>query len=228
MIPISDEPGPRRRPPVVTFSLIAINVVVFIYELSLGAGVETLFNSAGVVPLEFALNRDVPPPAPGGLYLTTLLTSMFLHGGLLHVGSNMLYLWIFGDNVEDRLGHGQYLAFYMVCGLLASLAHIAFNWGARTPSVGASGAIAGVLAAYLVLFPQAVVRTLLFLGPFVVVRRVPALLMIGFWFVTQVFSGIAALGATEQTAGGGVAFWAHVGGFVAGLALVFLMRPAQR
>jgi membrane associated rhomboid family serine protease len=228
MIPISDDPGPRHLTPIVTFGLVLVNVLVFLFELSLGDGVERLFQSAGVIPLEFTVNRDVPPPAPiPGVYYTTLITSMFLHGGLLHIGSNMLFLWIYGDNVEDSMGHGRFLLFYLLCGLVASATHIFFNWGSRIPSVGASGAIAGVLGAYLILFPSASIRTLLFLGPFITMTRVPALILIGFWFVTQVFSGILALGETEQTAG--VAFWAHVGGFVAGLVLIFLFRrPARR
>ena len=226
MIPIGDDPGPRRLTPIVTFTLVAINVLVFIYELSLGGAVEGLFRSAGVIPLEFARNQDLPPAAPGGSYYTTLLTSMFLHGGLLHIGSNMLFLWVYGDNVEDRLGHGRFLLFYLLCGLVASATHIFFNWGSRIPSIGASGAIAGVLAGYLLLFPRASIRTLLFLGPFITMTRVPAVLLIGFWFVTQVFSGVAAIGESEQTSG--VAFWAHVGGFVAGLPLVLLLRQRQR
>jgi membrane associated rhomboid family serine protease len=144
----------------------------------------------------------------------------------MHIGSNMLFLWIFGDNVEDRLGHGKYLLFYLLCGLGASAAHIYFNWGSRIPSVGASGAIAGVLAGYLLLFPSASIRTLLVLGWFVTVTRVPAIIMIGFWFVTQLLSGVASLGRVEQTSG--VAFWAHIGGFVVGLPLVLLLRGPQR
>jgi membrane associated rhomboid family serine protease len=226
MIPISDDPPIRRSFPIVTLTLIAVNIVVFLYELSMGSAIDTLFRSAGVTPLEFATGRDIPPPAPGGTIYTTLLTSMFLHGGFLHIGSNMLFLWIFGDNVEDALGHLRYLAFYLVCGLGASAAHIYFNWGSQIPSVGASGAIAGVLAGYVVLFPSASVRTLLFLGPFFTMTRVPAIFMIGFWFVTQLLSGVAALGQVEQTSG--VAFWAHIGGFVVGLPLVLLLRQASR
>jgi membrane associated rhomboid family serine protease len=226
MIPIRDDPGPRRLTPFVNFTLILINVAVFVYELSLGEAVERLFFSAGVIPLEFARNQDIPPAAPGGVYYTTLLTSMFLHGGILHIAGNMLFLWIYGDNVEDRLGHGRFLLFYLLCGLVASATHIFFNWGSQIPSVGASGAIAGVLAGYLVMFPRATIRTLLFLGPFITMTRVPAILLIGFWFITQVFSGVASLGTTEQTSG--VAFWAHVGGFVAGLPLVFLLRRPER
>jgi membrane associated rhomboid family serine protease len=225
VIPISDDPGPRRSTPFVTFLLIAANVAVFVYELSLGTRLDGLFQSAGVVPLEFVRNQDLPPAAPGGIYYTTLLTSMFLHGGFLHIASNMLFLWIYGDNVEDRLGHGRFLLFYLLSGLAASAAHIFFNASSQIPSVGASGAIAGVLAGYLILFPRATIRTLVFLGPFITMTRVPALLLIGFWFVTQVFSGVASLGESEQTAG--VAFWAHIGGFVAGLPLILLLRPPR-
>jgi membrane associated rhomboid family serine protease len=227
MIPIGDDhPRPRRSFPIVTLTLIAVNVVVFIYELSLGNGIDSLFRSAGVVPQEFTIRQDLPPPAPLNTYYATLITSMFLHGGFMHIGSNMLFLWIFGDNVEDRLGHGKYLLFYLLCGLGASAAHIYFNWGSRIPSVGASGAIAGVLAGYLLLFPSASIRTLLVLGWFVTVTRVPAIIMIGFWFVTQLLSGVASLGRVEQTSG--VAFWAHIGGFVVGLPLVLLLRGPQR
>jgi membrane associated rhomboid family serine protease len=226
MIPLGVDPGPRRLAPVVTVVLLLINVAAFVYEMSLGEGIERLFRSAGVTPLEFTRGQDLPPPAPLGIFYTTLLTSMFLHGGLLHIASNMLYLWVFGDNVEDRMGHGRFLLFYLLCGLVASAVHIFFNAGSQIPSVGASGAIAGVLAGYLILFPRASIRTLLVLGIFITMTRVPALLLIGFWFVTQVFSGIASLGVTEQTAG--VAFWAHVGGFLAGLVLVFFFRTSRR
>src|SRR5689334_16298743 len=144
MIPISDDPEQRRSFPLVTLALIAINVVVFIFELGV-PDTNALFQSAGVVPLEFATGRDIAPAAPLGSYYSTLITSMFLHGGWLHFGSNMLFLWIFGDNVEDHLGHLRYVLFYFVCGLVASITHIYFNWGSPVPSVGASGAIAGVL-----------------------------------------------------------------------------------
>jgi membrane associated rhomboid family serine protease len=225
MIPISDDPPPRRSFPIVTLTLIAVNIVVFLWELTV-TNTDALFLAAGVTPIEFATGRDLPPPAPLNSYYTTLLTSMFLHGGWLHIGSNMLFLWIFGDNVEDRLGHLRYLLFYLLCGLGASAAHIYFNWGSPIPSVGASGAIAGVLAGYFVLFPRATVRTLLFLGPFITITRVPAIIMIGFWFVTQLLSGVAALGQVEQTSG--VAFWAHIGGFIVGLPLVVLLRRSDR
>jgi membrane associated rhomboid family serine protease len=225
MIPIGDDPEPRRSFPFVTLTLIAINIAVFIYELAY-PNPDTLFRSAGVIPLEFATGRDVPPAAPLGNYYTTLVTSMFLHGGFLHIASNMLFLWIFGDNVEDRLGHLRFLIFYFLCGLGASAAHIYFNLGSPIPSVGASGAIAGVLAGYSLLFPSATIRTLLFLGPFITITRIPAVIMIGFWFVTQLLSGVASLGVSEQTAG--VAFWAHIGGFIVGLPLSILLRQPRR
>ncbi|MCC6174758.1 MAG: rhomboid family intramembrane serine protease [Chloroflexi bacterium] len=225
MIPIGDEPAPSQGWPVVNLTLILANIAVFAYELSLGDAVQGLLQSAGVVPLEFTRQIDLPPPAPLGLYGTTLITSMFLHAGLLHIGSNMLYLWIFGDNVEARLGHARYLLFYFLAGLGAGAAQIFFNANSQIPSVGASGAIAGVLAGYLLLFPSATIRTLIFLGPFITFTRLPALILIGIWFVTQLFSGLVSIGRTEQTAG--VAFWAHVGGFVVGLILVKLLAPRQ-
>jgi membrane associated rhomboid family serine protease len=228
MIPIGDDPPPRRSFPIVTLTLIALNIVVFLYELTV-PNINSLFLSAGVTPREFMLGRDLPPQAPYGNIYLTLITSMFLHGGWLHIGSNMLFLWIFGDNVEDRLGHLRYLLFYFACGLAANAAQIYFNQSSTIPSVGASGAIAGVLAGYFVLFPRATVRTLLFIGPFITVTRIPAIIMIGFWFVTQVVSGLASLGpATAQTNPNGVAFWAHVGGFIVGLPLVLLLRRPER
>ncbi|MBI2756578.1 MAG: rhomboid family intramembrane serine protease [Chloroflexi bacterium] len=227
MIPLSDAPGPRRLKPIVNWLLILVNVGVFLYELSLGdRALSQLFYAAGVVPVEFTRGQEVGPPPPFGPTWTTVLTSMFMHAGFLHIGSNMLYLFIFGDNVEDRLGHVRYLLFYVLTGTIAAATHIAMNGNSAVPTVGASGAIAGVLGAYLVLFPRASVRTLLFIGPFFTVTRVSAFLLIGFWFVTQFFSGIASLGAPSE-ATGGVAVWAHVGGFVAGMVLLVVFRPRR-
>lgn len=222
MIPISDEPGPRRTFPFVMLSIIAINVLVFLYELSLGpAGLDGLARQAGVVPADIVRGRGMEP-APLGVEYLTLVTSMFLHGGFLHIASNMLYLWIFGDNVEDRFGHLRFLVFYMVVGILAGLAHVVTNLGSTVPSIGASGAIAGVLAAYLLMFPRAPVRTLLLVGPVLFITRVSALMLIGFWFILQLVSGLLELGAISQE--GEIAFWAHVGGFVAGLVLTPVFR----
>lgn len=210
--------------PVVMVGILIVNVLVFLYELSLGdRGLERFFYSAGVIPAEFLSGRNIGTPPPGGVIYVTLFTSMFMHGGFLHIASNMLYLWVFGDNVEDQLGHLGFLVFYLACGVVASFTHIFVNAGSQIPSIGASGAIAGVLGAYLVMFPSATIRTLMFLGPFVFLPRISAFFLIGFWFVTQAFAGLASLGATsEQTAG--VAVWAHVGGFVAGLGLVWAFR----
>ena len=224
MIPLSDAPErPRRTFPYVVITLIALNILVFFYEISLGAGaLEQFVSGFGVVPYEILTGQDVPPASPKPIFLT-LLTSMFIHGGFLHIGANMLFLWIFGDNVEDRLGHLTFLLFYLASGLFADLTHIAASGLSMTPSIGASGAIAGVLAAYLILFPHSSVRTLLFIPPFVTITRISALVLILVWFMVQLFNGLASLTvATEQTSG--VAFWAHVGGFVGGLVLLYLIR----
>jgi membrane associated rhomboid family serine protease len=229
VIPIGDDPK-RRIFPWVTVTLILANIAVFVYELGLtNTGLEQFVMSVGTIPLEIQTGTDIPPPAPGPIYIT-LLTAMFVHGGFLHIASNMLYLWVFGDNVEDVFGHLGFLAFYFASGIAAGLTHVFVNAGSDIPSVGASGAVAGVLGAYILMFPSAKVRTILFLGPFITVPRIPAMLLIGFWFVTQLISGIAALDATTAQAAG-VAFWAHIGGFIAGLLLAMLMRgrrPVQQ
>lgn len=223
MIPLHDDPK-SRSVPVVTIGLIVINVLLFLYELSLGDRVDTFLQAFGAVPAEIASGHDVAPSAPLGNVYLTLFTSMFLHGGFLHLASNMVYLWVFGDNVEDTFGHVGYILFYLLCGLVAGLAQILIDVGSDLPSIGASGAIAGVLGAYLILYGSAQVRTLVFLGPIILLPRVPAMLLIGFWFVTQLISGIGVLTErTHQT--GGVAFWAHIGGFVAGVLLALVFRP---
>src|ERR1700730_15015624 len=227
MIPIRDDPGERRRSfPWVMLGILVLNVVVFIFELGIGdtSALNNLLYADGVVPVEFTRGVLVGPPPPLGMPWTTLFTSMFLHGGFLHIASNMLYLFIFGDNVEDRLGHFRFLIFYFVCGILAGITHIVVNASSDVPSIGASGAIAGVLAAYLRLFPHAQVRTLIFIGPIVLVPRIAAALLILFWFATQAFAGITSLGATTDQSSG-VAVWAHIGGFVSGLILLEIMRP---
>lgn len=224
MIPIKDR-NPTHRFPVVTILILLINVVIFVLELSLDeAGLEHFFLTYGVVPAAV-----VHAFGQGTLDLMTffpLLSSMFLHGGFLHLGGNMLYLWIFADNVEDKLGHGRFLAFYLLCGLAATVLHIVIDPGSPVPTVGASGAISGVLGAYLLMFPGARVVTVIPILFFLQVAELPALVVLGFWFVIQFFSGIASLG--YQTAGGGgVAWWAHIGGFVAGLLLVIPLRKFQ-
>src|SRR5438445_5136086 len=230
MIPVRDDPGePRRSFPWVMLSILVLNVLAFVFELSFGstASLDNLFLSAGVVPVEFTHPGTLVGPPPLGSPITTLFTSMFLHGGLLHIASNMLYLFIFGDNVEDKLGHLRFLIFYFVCGLAAGATHIVVNAGSSTPSIGASGAIAGVLAAYLRLYPHAEVRTLLFIGPIVLVPRIAAAFLIVFSFFHQFVSGIMTLGVNTDTSGG-VAVWAHIGGFIAGLILVQIMAPRPK
>jgi membrane associated rhomboid family serine protease len=223
VIPISDDPQ-RRSFPWVTILLILANVAVFVYELGLGTRQLNLFmQSVGVVPFEISTGRDIPPPDIGPVYLT-LFTSMFVHGGFLHIASNMLYLWVFGDNIEDAFGTVGFLGMYLASGVAGGLAQVLSSPMSEIPSVGASGAIAGVLGAYIILFPHARVRTLLFLGPVLLFPRIAAVFLIGFWFLTQLMSGLAALEVTtEQT--GGIAFWAHIGGFVAGLVIALLFKP---
>ncbi len=229
MIPISDSPR-RRNVPIVNVLIIFVNVAVFLYETTLSdLQLQNFVMSYGIVPAEIVKGLDLPPAVPFPIWLTTL-TAMFIHGGWLHLGSNMLFLWVFGDNVEDRLGSLPYLFFYLVCGIIAALVQIATGPGSTVPSIGASGAIAGVLGAYILLFPRATVRSILPVIPFGCLFGfipIPAVLMIGLWFIIQIFSGIADLGvATAQS--GGVAYWAHIGGFVTGIVLVLAFRRVAR
>ncbi len=207
MFPIGDDNTSRRIVPLVTYALIALNVVFFLVELS---GGDAFIEKWAFVPSRFLAN-------PLGDFLT-LFTAMFMHAGWVHLGGNMLYLWIFGDNVEDRFGHIKFIIFYLFCGLAATFAQLAFNTSSNIPNLGASGAIAGVLAAYLVLFPQGKVKVLQ--GQRVI--QVPALIVIGLWIVLQFFSGIGSIASTAET--GGVAYMAHIGGFIAGFVLTFLFR----
>ena len=213
MIPIGDDDSTRRIVPTVTYILIAINVLVFLIELSAG---EAFINRWAFVPSRFLAN-------PAGDFVT-LFTSMFMHAGWVHLIGNMLYLWIFGDNVEDRLGHGMFLVFYLVCGVAAAFAQMAVNMTSSIPNVGASGAIAGALGAYIVMFPGQRVRVLVGRA----ITTMPALIVIGFWIVLQLFSSFAAITDSSQTEGGGVAYMAHVGGFFAGVLLAFVLGGARR
>ena len=215
MLPLRDD-NPRRRVPAVTFLLIALNVAAFLWELSLGQRLDQSIFRIAFVPARFWIPGYWLPD------LLTILTSMFLHGSLMHIGSNMLYLWIFGDNVEDRLGHVRFALFYLLCGFIATMAHAIFSPGSRLPSIGASGAIAGVLGAYLILYPGARVLTLIPIFFFITIREIPAIFILGFWFVLQLFSGVGSLGVADAQDMGGVAWWAHIGGFVAGIALIVL------
>ncbi|MDI6694306.1 MAG: rhomboid family intramembrane serine protease [Anaerolineales bacterium] len=217
MIPIRDG-IPTRETPVVNYLLIAANVLVFLWMFLIpDTALETVGNKYAMVPAHFADGVTLAD-------LMTIFTSMFMHAGWAHIAGNMLYLWIFGDNVEDRLGHGRYLVFYLVGGVVASLTHLATNWGSDLPTVGASGAIAAVLGAYLVFFPASRIATFIPLGYFSRLTVVPAVVVLGLWFVLQLFDGVLALGGADV---GGVAFWAHVGGFVAGMVMAKLL-PTQR
>ncbi len=212
MIPLKDA-NPTERFPVVTVLLIALNIAVFLYQLSLGAGPrsESFVAAFALIPSRL-LQHGIPAgqvPA-----VATVFTSMFLHGGPMHVGGNMLYLWIFGNNVEDAMGRVRFIVFYLLCGAVASLSHAVLNAGSPVPMIGASGAVSGVLGAYLLLYPRARVLTLFSLGFFFRLIEVPALAVLGLWFLLQFANAVLAPGA------GGVAWVAHVGGFLAGLALI--------
>jgi len=205
MFPIGDDDTSRRTVPVVTFVLIALNVLFFFVELG---GGDAFIEQWAFVPRRFLSN-------PSGDFLT-LFSSMFMHAGWVHLGGNMLYLWIFGDNVEDRFGHIKFFFFYLLCGLAATFAQLAFSMGSNVPNLGASGAIAGVLGAYILMFPQQQVKVLIGRS----VTPVSALIVIGGWIVLQFFSGFASIADTADT--GGVAYMAHIGGFIAGFVLTFL------
>jgi len=217
MLPLKDD-VPSRSFPWVNVFLIVTNSAVFLWEVLLGTEAKGLIVNYGIVPHDL-LTSGLPR-------VHTLVTSMFLHGGWAHIVGNMLYLWIFGDNVEDCLGRVRYLLFYLFCGLIASLAHIATSAGSLVPTIGASGAISGVLGGYILLYPRAGVWTFVFFGFFVRMLKVPAFFLLGFWILVQLVSGAASLSQTD----GGIAWFAHIGGFFAGLALVklFQKRPPVR
>lgn len=209
MFPIGDDNSTRRATPVITFILIAINLFVFFLELQNG---EAFIQRWAFFPAKFS--QDPIAAAP------TIFSAMFLHGGWAHLFGNMLYLWIFGDNVEDRFGKFGFLAFYLVCGIAASLAQYVVDPQMAIPNVGASGAIAGVLGAYILMFPRAMVRVAIGYN----IVALPAILVLGFWIALQLFSGVGSIAATDETADvGGVAYMAHVGGFVAGLILTLVV-----
>ncbi|HET7494594.1 MAG TPA: rhomboid family intramembrane serine protease [Candidatus Limnocylindrales bacterium] len=226
MIPLRDA-NPTSRTPVVTLSLIAACVAVFAYQLSLTAngGEDALGRFVarwGIVPVE--LVRALSAGQVVSQEALTLVTSQFLHGGWLHIAGNMLFLWIFGNNVEDRFGRAAFLAFYLVGGILAGLSQVAIGPDSQIPTIGASGAIAATLGAYLVLFPGARVTTAVFLVFFYQLIDVPAVIVLAFWFVLQLLDGLASLGVSATTASGGVAIFAHIGGFVFGAVVALLVR----
>jgi len=228
MIPIRDD-TPRYTTPYITYFLIALNVAVFLFELSVGKGsngaLNSLIHQFGVVPRRFSADISGPRVDLVGAFLP-IFTSMFLHASWLHIIGNMWVLWIFGDNIEDYLGHFPYLVFYLFCGFAGAIAHIFLNAGSRVPSVGASGAIAGIMGAYLVLYPKAKVLTIVPLIIFFTFWWLPAWIVLGYWFLIQFVSGATSIAYSSQTSGG-VAFWAHVGGFLAGGLLIKLL-PRHR
>jgi membrane associated rhomboid family serine protease len=235
MLPLRDT-IPSMRFPAVTIGLIVVNACVFLFELGIGTrGLDAVFYQWGIVPCTYTGTCHARILTPSGFrsgslhpnYLT-LLSSMFLHGGWMHIIGNMWSLWIFGDNVEDRMGRTGFLCFYLLSGLTAGVLHIAFNPSSRVPTVGASGAIAGVMGAYLLLFPHARVLTLVPIFIFLQTIELPAVFFLGFWFLTNLLSGIGSLAA--HTGAGGVAWWAHIGGFLVGLlwALPLRRRDAKR
>ncbi len=224
MLPFKDN-IPTERFPIVTVALIIINLLVFMYEASLGSGVDTFLYQYGMIPYEIT-QGEILVPREFPVYLT-LVTSMFLHAGLLHVGGNMLFLWIFGNNVEDSMGRFRFIVFYLVCGLAAGFAQIAIDPSSQVVTVGASGAIAGVLGGYILLYPRARVTTLVFLGFFITFIELPAIVVLVFWFIIQLFSGSISLFGDQGT-GGGVAYFAHIGGFVAGLLLIKIFTFGRR
>jgi membrane associated rhomboid family serine protease len=224
VFPLKDD-NPTSTTPVFTVGLIILNALVFVYQFSLEAGGpdgaragQAFISEFGLVPcrLTGACRSAADLPSP----VLSIFTSMFMHGGLFHIAGNMLYLWIFGNNVEDTLGHARFVVFYLLSGVAAALAQTAIGPDSTVPMVGASGAISGVLGAYLILFPHAYVTTLIIFGFFFRLVRIPAVVVLGFWIVIQVVSGLGSLGV-----GGGVAFFAHIGGFLAGMGLLFLLRP---
>lgn len=222
MIPIGDDDSGRRLTPFVTITLIALNVLVFLLELGQGseAQLQNFFQKWSVVPQEYATRTDLPPGIPLPFWFT-LFSSMFMHGGWMHLIGNMLYLWVFGDNVEDRWGHIKFLLIYLICGIAASFAHILFNLHSTIPSLGASGAISGVLGAYIIMFPRNRIRVLVGRG----IASLPAVVVLGFWIVLQFINQLGQMGNTTETAG--VAYWAHIGGFLAGVLFAFILRPSK-
>lgn len=213
MIPLRDT-QPSHHFPVVTVGLIAVNVLAFLYQISLD---------------EFSLNHFVAEYGlvPRRLQLTDFVTNIFLHGGWWHLIGNMWFLWIYGDNIEDILGRGKFLLFYVLCGVAAGLVHVLFNLDSRVPTIGASGAIAGIMGAYLVKFPHSRILTLVPVIIFITTMEIPAWLILLYWFVLQFFSGVGTIGQSHLNQGG-VAWFAHVGGFLAGIALIYLLRPQAK
>jgi membrane associated rhomboid family serine protease len=223
MIPLRDE-NPSRITPLVTYAVFGACIVAFLWQLSLGERMQAAVYSLGLIPAVLFGVVDLPPPLQVVPPVATIFTSMFLHGSLLHIGSNMLYLWIFADNIEEVLGHGRFVLFYLLCGVAAAMAQALPDPASQVPMIGASGAISGVLGAYLVLFPTARVLVLVPIGFVLTTARLPAVIVLGLWFALQLLSSVLA----PPGEGGGVAFGAHIGGFVAGMGLIWLFPRRDR
>lgn len=226
MIPLKDR-NPTSTTPMINLMIIAANVLVFLYQFSLGPEHGERFVLANALIPAKLVHLFGAPGVPLGAAVAPMFTHMFLHGGFLHILGNMWFLWIFGDNVEDRLGHFSYLAFYVLCGLCAATTQLVLNLDSRIPMLGASGAISGVLGAYIVLYPRARVLTLVPLLFFFFTVDLPAVLILGYWFVLQFLSGLESLGMRAATQGG-TAWWAHIGGFVMGVVIVRLWPQRQQ
>ncbi len=222
LFPIRDE-NPSRERPIVNYILIGINILVFLYEISLGSDMRSVFfHRFGIVPYEYTHGKDILIPSAIPI---NLITAMFIHGGFWHIFGNMWFLYIFGDNVEDAMGHVRYLIFYLLSGIIASATHIIFNPGSKVPMIGASGAISGVLGAYFVLYPSARIVSVVFLGFFITSVILPAYLYLGIWIIMQAIFAFSSIGVKAAS---GVAWFAHVGGFVGGILLLPLFARRRR
>jgi membrane associated rhomboid family serine protease len=219
LIPYKDD-NPTYSFPFVTIGIIVLNIVVFFLEITSRSGMKEVTYAYGAIPHALMTFEKAQPVHPA----ITVFSSMFMHGGLFHLGGNMLYLWIFGNNIEDRLGHIRFSIFYLVCGIFAAYAHAVTDPLSTMPMIGASGAVSGILGAYLLLFPRANVHTFLFLGFFVTTVKIPALIVIGFWAIIQFINGLVSTGLHG---GGGVAWFAHIGGFLIGLVTIKLWLPRR-
>ena len=234
MFPIRDD-NPHFLTPYATYCIIALNVAAWVLIQGMGSqpALASSVCTLGLIPGDllgtlpvgsgYAIGPNTQCLITGGSATHTVITSMFMHGGWMHIIGNMWFMWIFGNNVEDSMGHGRFVAFYLLCGIAAALIQIASNPQSGVPMVGASGAIGGVMGAYILLYPKVKVHMLIFLGFFVTTFAIPAIWMLGYWFLLQLLGGIGSIGAK----GGGVAFWAHIGGFVAGAILVLIFRVPE-
>jgi len=220
MFPIWDD-VPTKKFPLITIILIVLNSIVYLYQMSLGERFNEFIYSMGLLPFEITHHIDIFPPGPSLIYLT-IFSSMFMHGSIVHLLGNMLFLWIFGNNVEDYLGRKNFVIFYLLCGIIAAFTQIFFNSDSIVPMVGASGAIAGVLGAYLLLYPRAKVTTVIIFGFFIRLIKIPAVVVLGFWIIYQFLYGISSLAV--RTGEGGVAWFAHIGGFISGIIIIKLFK----